>query len=172
MKVNDIPWLAPKAIEYLDIHLKSNHKLFEFGSGGSTKWFIDRVSEVVSVEHQLEWYKAVKEEVKDCPNCTYIHSPTPYDSEIKKYPNEYFDVVLVDGRRRNMCAKAAISKIKPGGMLILDDSERPRYRNTHQLVKNWPKSEFVEKIYNHKAVPVTCRDKMTTIWFKPMKKNY
>lgn len=38
-----------------------------------------------------------------------------------------FDVVLVDGRARPSCLVAATPLVRPGGLLVLDDSERERY---------------------------------------------
>ena len=44
-----------------------------------------------------------------------------YAAIIDRFPDDYFDVVQVDGRCRSSCAMHAIPKIKPGGYLIVDD---------------------------------------------------
>ena len=52
-----------------------------------------------------------------------------YVTSIDDYPNDYFDVILIDGRARPSCLAHAKSKVKMGGYLILDDAERFRYRH-------------------------------------------
>lgn len=50
-----------------------------------------------------------------------------YASSIDAYPDAYFDIVVVDGRARSSCLKHALPKIKPGGLLVLDNSDRVYY---------------------------------------------
>jgi len=50
-----------------------------------------------------------------------------YACKIDEYPNETFDLVVVDGRARAACMGRAIKKIKKGGVLLLDNSERSLY---------------------------------------------
>lgn len=57
-----------------------------------------------------------------------------YANAISKFPNETFDLVLVDGRARPSCAAAAIPKLKPGGILILDNAERIYYTKILQPI--------------------------------------
>jgi len=50
-----------------------------------------------------------------------------YVSQIDEFPNGYFDVVLIDGRARPSCIMHSVSKVKSGGMLIVDNANVPRY---------------------------------------------
>lgn len=50
-----------------------------------------------------------------------------YASFIDTYPDEYFDVVLVDGRARPSCLKHSLTKVKKNGLLILDNADRSYY---------------------------------------------
>jgi hypothetical protein len=50
-----------------------------------------------------------------------------YASVIDAFPDAYFDCVLVDGRARPSCIKHALGKIKTGGFLVLDNSDRDYY---------------------------------------------
>lgn len=54
------PWLSYEAIDFLSRHLRSDMKLFEYGSGGSTLFFAKIVGEIVSVEHDKNWFLMVK----------------------------------------------------------------------------------------------------------------
>ena len=50
-----------------------------------------------------------------------------YASVIDGFPDEYFDIVFVDGRARPSCVMHAIPKIRTGGYLFVDDMERSHY---------------------------------------------
>ena len=50
-------------------------------------------------------------------SCPYVHIA-------HKYPDQFFDFALVDGRLRHLCIKVVIPKLRVGGMLILDNAER------------------------------------------------
>ncbi len=51
-----------------------------------------------------------------------------YASLIDEYDNDYFDVVLVDGRARPSCFMHAMNKVRMGGYIVLDNAERESYR--------------------------------------------
>jgi hypothetical protein len=78
-----------------------------------------------------------------------------YFSLINKYENESFDFILVDGRARVECGLNAIPKLKRGGILVLDNSERKRYELLRKRLKSWP------------SVHTTTGLTDTTLWFKP-----
>jgi len=50
-----------------------------------------------------------------------------YVKIIDKYPNSFFDIIVVDGRARPSCIQHSISKLKSGGYLVIDNSERKYY---------------------------------------------
>ena len=52
--------------------------------------------------------------------------------ECRELVKRYEDVIAVDGRDRVNCVKHAMPKLKPGGVLVLDDSHRPRYREAFE----------------------------------------
>ena len=54
---------------------------------------------------------------------------------IDQYPDHYFDLVFVDGRARNSCIKHAIPKVKNGGYILLDDSDRKSYQKGKDYLK-------------------------------------
>jgi len=67
-----------------------------------------------------------------------------YASSIDSYPDEYFDVILIDGRARPSCLKHAISKVKEGGYIILDNSDRHQYHYASNSLfqRGWDKFFF------------------------------
>ena len=50
-----------------------------------------------------------------------------YASFIDQYPDNYFDLILIDGRARPSCFMHAAAKVKHGGYVVLDNAERVSY---------------------------------------------
>ena len=50
-----------------------------------------------------------------------------YVKTLEEHPDGSFDVIVVDGRARPSCIKHAQAKLKKGGYLIVDNSERTHY---------------------------------------------
>ncbi len=48
----------------------------------------------------------------------------PYADAIEEFADGSFDFVLVDGNICLSCVRKALAKLKPGGILILDNAER------------------------------------------------
>jgi len=70
-RIKPVPWITYKAKEWLDSYLKDEMQVFEWGSGGSTLYFSGKVKDVVSVEHDKNWYKEIidiisKQKIKNC----------------------------------------------------------------------------------------------------------
>lgn len=172
---NDMPWLPYAVIDYLNKTLNKSMTVYEFSSGGSTLFFSKRVNQVISVEHNPDWYNAVMNEIKKvgCSNCKLsliepvtdsnlsenFEDPDSYRSSdeiykgmsfenyaksIERYPDNYFDIVLIDGRARPSCLKHSFSKVKINGYLILDNAERNEYGYIHRFLDNeaWIKKVF------------------------------
>jgi hypothetical protein len=58
-----------------------------------------------------------------------------YVRTIDKYPDEYFDIIVVDGRARPSCIKHAIRKLNHRGYLVIDNTEREYYLYSFQFNK-------------------------------------
>ncbi len=71
------------------------------------------------------------------------------------YQDEYFDFILVDGRARVACLLNSIPKLKSGGLMILDNSDRPSYGLAFEALKDW----------EHFTCTTGLSD--TTFWIKP-----
>jgi predicted O-methyltransferase YrrM len=133
---NALPWMNFSIIELLNERLKSEHTLFEFGSGYSTYYYAGRVKEVTSVEYDQQWFDTVNS--KKPNNVKLIFQAqdqgSDYCSIITKQ-NCAYDVVVIDGRDRVNCFKHAIKALSPMGVIILDDSDRPRYSEAFEVAK-------------------------------------
>lgn len=55
-----IPWFTYPSIHFLKDILKKDMKVLEYGCGYSTLFFKDKVGDLVSIEHNPEWYQFLK----------------------------------------------------------------------------------------------------------------
>jgi predicted O-methyltransferase YrrM len=129
----DDPWLTPAAIRLLESLLRPADRGAEFGSGRSTLWFASRVRELTSVEHDSQWHAAVTTRLRDrgLRNVDYILAPedqpmeqggsSAYAKTALAFPDASLDFSLVDGHYRDYSAKFILPKVKPGGLLIIDN---------------------------------------------------
>lgn len=129
----DDPWLTPAAVRMLESLLRPDDQGVEFGSGRSTVWFARRIRSLTSVEHDEHWYNAVSARLKDVGlnNVKYILAPEDQPMErgdesayarcALAFPDASVDFALVDGHYREYSAKFIMPKIKPGGLLIIDN---------------------------------------------------
>ncbi len=133
------PWFSYASIDYLAAHLTRDMSVCEYGSGGSTLFFARRVKSVFSIEDNEHWFDLVQKSLreKSISNVTISLHPynfkNPVAFENSKYlhaiPDEKFDVIVVDGTEewtpvRPACFHHAEKHIKPGGIIVVDDSWR------------------------------------------------
>jgi predicted O-methyltransferase YrrM len=134
------PWLPSQFIEVFADWDTGRWMMWEFGSGLSTKWFAKRVKHLWSMEHDPSWHHSVKKACEELDNVTLMRCnlDSEYVTRISRHPDNFFDVVLVDGRKRVECFKAALPKTK--GVIILDNGLRTRYREVFDIMghdKDW-----------------------------------
>jgi predicted O-methyltransferase YrrM len=140
-ELHPFPWITEGATAYLEDYLANNSqaKVLEFGSGGSTVWFAQRSGSITSVEHSPLWCQMVRDYLakEQLTNVTLVLKPLPYYSICQELPREYFDLVFVDGRNRKACILYSIPLLKRGGVLMLDDAQRPYYALGIDVLKDW-----------------------------------
>ena len=123
-----IPWMNYSFLAFIEERLNDQMKMFEFGSGQSTFYFSQRVHQIVSVEYNQSWFDFVKRNAAD--NIQLIYREQDIDGEycrtINGTPN--YDIVVVDGRDRVNCCTHAEQNLSDSGVIILDDSQRDRYK--------------------------------------------
>jgi hypothetical protein len=177
-----------EAVVQIQNYLRPEALVFEYGSGSSTRYWISMGCKVVSVEHDQEFFGKMHGALAE--RCDYrlvkpefdskimmkshefpenyksfdfdSHSFEAYVKFIDRYPDNYFDLVVIDGRARNSCIVHAIPKIKRGGILVLDNSDRDYYlKNTRFLLDGWTKKTF------RGTVRGLLHKEQTTIYAKP-----
>ncbi len=117
-----IPWYSYPAIEYFR-HLDVNGlDLFEFGCGISSLIWSAKGANVWCVERDPEWHAAIQAKGEKIREIAFRESRDEYADAIFA-PGIAFDVVIIDGAWRNECAATALRCLKPGGVIILDNSD-------------------------------------------------
>lgn len=134
----DAPWFVPAAIDYIERELRPDFVGFEWGCGRSTEWFARRVRHVTSIEGRRAWFDEISRRVVNGELAARItlrlaEVTTEHDfiqEEIERYAGAIdevadgsLDFVVVDGHFREACLRCIGKKLRPGGLLIIDNSE-------------------------------------------------
>lgn len=185
----DHPWLTRAANGLLQTLLKPSDQGLEFGSGRSTIWLAKRVSALTSVEHNRLWYDKVytllQQErlngnvqllLHECHAATDARGPeSDYVTALNKFEDSSLDFVLVDGVYRSDCAVLAVPKMKPGGMLILDnanwflpneDASAPNSRRQSDGPAHSRWAEFLQLVEDWRSIWTSNGVTDTAIFFK------
>lgn len=121
---NPIPWYTYPAIEYLSQLDFSNKDIFEFGCGYSSPFWASRAKNVTSIEDNLTWFQKWQTEFKQKNLDLRLRSECQsYCSSIFE-DNKKYDIIVIDGKWRDICTQNAIQALNKGGFIILDDSDR------------------------------------------------
>lgn len=146
----DVPWWTFDAGGRVDDYLRQHPdaRVLEWGSGASTVWLAKRSASVTSIEHDGAWAEVVRAlapahaDIRHVPPTPIGSSSPPVRSLKAGYAgldfSDYvaaidgvdgeFDVIVVDGRARAACLERAGRRLRPGGLIVVDNVERARYR--------------------------------------------
>jgi hypothetical protein len=138
----ELPWFSFGAIEFLQRHVRREHAVFEFGSGGSSFFFARRAASVLSVENDSSWQQRVAQ-LATQRNLTNLrcelHPIDPgkpeqyldlsYFTALQPLP---YDIIVVDGwcdyenaaqgLLRQFAFDRALKCVRrPGGIIVVDD---------------------------------------------------
>lgn len=149
-----LPHMSPKEFELLKEFTKAGGKVVEFGSGGSTIFFLSKGKTVYSVESDsgfigyLQTFPLIKKKITAKKLYMYHadigetvtwgvpkdHSkvsdwPLYYKAVWRKFNIQNPDIVLIDGRFRVMCALNSIPYINRDTVVMVHDfSKREHYK--------------------------------------------
>ncbi len=170
------PWITFDAIDFLRLYLKPYMQVFEYGSGGSTLFWLHEGADCISIEHDPQWFSVIRQYIVGRQSVDYrLVPPEPlefkepsinrnvadpysylssdanasgytfrrYVTQIDEFSDDYFDIVMIDGRARPSCIMHSVRKVKPGGLIILDNADRSYYtERTHPFLRNFTRLEY------------------------------
>jgi hypothetical protein len=170
----DKPWLCPEAVSFCAQTLTKSMRALEFGSGRSTAWFARHVGHLTSVEQSEAWFERVSAELErqGLDNIDYrlipldhpatepeheVYDPLPaYVAAFDTFPDESLDFLVIDGHYRTACLRVGLPKLKPGGLLLVDDVNMWGTPAQVPIPEGWP---LVHQSDN--GLKITC------VWRKP-----
>lgn len=179
--------------DWLSSRLHPAMQAFEWGAGGSTVLWAKLGLGGMTVEHDRRIAGDVNRVLESIPNRDWAlqvieaepytrtrpadpSSPSDYASGVMEgfsfrtyvsiidaFPDHTFDFVFVKGRSRSACLVHSLSKLKPGGCLILFDASTPRYERASSAA-----DEGMRRRTLLGPAPREKRFATAYIWEKPM----
>ena len=156
-----LPWMPYSTILKLNCIIKRDFDILETGSGGSSLFYLHRCNNLTSLEHDKKWLKELEKNISLTSfkkRWTVVLKPlngkskneSPYLQFLRQQENESFDLISVDGRLRSESLKIVSHKVKKGGYLLLDNSDRNEYKEGIEFIDNlgWSKQEFYGFCYS------------------------
>jgi hypothetical protein len=134
------------AVKRLDQLLSAEDIVLELGSGASTAWYARRARRVVSLEPNLSWAERVKAELAHYPNAE-VRMGSIEDLFAAAFLELRPTVLIVDHSdeprfsRTDAIRLALIDGAMPR-LIVLDDSDRTRYRPAVDILGSWSMSRF------------------------------
>lgn len=168
-----LPWMPYSTILKLNYIIKKDFNILETGSGGSSLFFLQRCNNLTSVEHDNKWLKELEKNISLTnfkERWTIVlkqlneksKNESPYLDFLRKQQDESFDLISVDGRLRSESLKISSNKVKKGGYLLLDNSNREAYAEGINFIDRlgWSRKELTGFCYGYEW------DSQSTIWQK------
>jgi hypothetical protein len=153
-----LPWISWPCIDFLTSAIRPGMRVFEWGGGGSTFFFLRAGCNVTTVESNEYWKQQIDQALAESPDLArrselrLIPASSQKPANISAYIESVrtggpWDIILVDGLQesylsRMECLNAAISHVKPGGYLVLDDAYRTDYADAPNVLSDFTRREF------------------------------
>ena len=163
------PWLVYDAIAHLESLLTPETRVLEVGGGNSTVWFLHRGVRVTTIESNPTWAELVETRVQSDPD---VISPSNLRLIVRRgaeaidfidgLPDGSFDIVLIDSIPervvRGPALRAARPKLKPGGHMVLDNSDSPAHRDALAAMSDKTRTRYSG------FTPMRLRVSQTSFW--------
>lgn len=160
---NPIPWCSYPFIKFIEPRLKKEFNIFEYGCGNSTLWYAQKVGCIKSVEHDKIWFDIISKQLPS--NARVINRELEIDGQYSSEvlaDNEKYQIIIIDGRDRNNCAKKAIDALSDDGIIIFDNSQVPEFKEGCDFIEQsgFKKIDFIG------MTPVINHNNTTTIYYR------
>ncbi len=180
------PWITRDSLHLLDQMLQPGDRGLEFGSGGTTGWFAERVAFLDSVEAAPQYYEPLRDDLARRGLTNVDLHLVSFDTLGRLTPEHQaayvgvnpsiaegsLDFVFVDGEYRDLCAMRGADLLGPGGVLILDNADaylpadtRSPWSVDRPATPLW--EAFVERTAGWRSIWTTNGVWDTALWIKP-----
>lgn len=154
-----VPWFSYPAIEYIQGLDLSEMTVFEFGSGYSSVYWGRWAKSLTSVEVNQEWKERIDPLLSQTARII-LCSKEKYPESIDNTSDNY-DIIVIDAQQRLECAKHAVSRLKAGGFIILDDA------NLHADAAAFLRDHGLIEIDFAGFAPINSYTKTTSLFLHP-----
>jgi len=124
---NNYPWWTYCFTAFLTPRITKDMKIFEYGAGNSTIYLSNLVKHITAVEHDREWKDKLSSQVHDNVKLIYIPEDEYVDIISSQKDEVGYDIIIIDGIKRNECAYKSVDRLTKQGVIIFDDSNRDEY---------------------------------------------
>jgi hypothetical protein len=158
-----LPWLTFDAIRALRQEIRAGLRILEFGSEHSTLFWAKHGVDIHSVEDDRGWFELLELSLVDYPNATTFcaFDEEGFTGKIGQMEGQ-FDVIVVDGSYRKACVTAALAYLRPGGLLVVDNTDWHWANGIATLIPaRWQRSTYPG------WAPFIGHRSETTIWKAP-----
>ena len=152
--VQGLPWIAWPCIDFMAAFLQPAHRVFEWGGGGSTLFFLKKGCRVTTVESSAEWVEQLDTQVRalggdarslwDLRHVPVVDNDDPaivdYIDQVKV--GAPWDLVMVDGWSRFKCLQEGMHHVRPGAVLVLDNANQKQFVTVPQVMRTWERHKF------------------------------
>ncbi len=161
VKGEPLPWYTYNFISFLTPRIGKDFNVFEFGCGNSTRWYSKRIAEIMAVENDERWFNSIKNTLPGNANVIFRSLGDEYVQSVME-AGRYFQIIVVDGRKRVKCTKAAVHALAENGVLILDNSEREWY----QEAKDFMASNGFKRLDFYGMAPIVAIETCTSVFYR------
>ena len=121
-----VPTISFRARKVIASLLDEKSRVVEFGSGMSTPWLARRCGFLLSIEDDPRWFGEVQAllAARGLAKVRLEMRDRETYAALTGYPDAHFDFALVDGTDRAGCLRSVLPKLRPGGWIYLDNSDK------------------------------------------------
>lgn len=144
-----LPWWTAGAIQLVEYHLvnpqwcDSKGRVFEYGTGMSSRWLAERCGYYRGAEDNKEWVERVRGMISDLPHAAVSFMQGHGYIDRIKAEKDPFDLVVIDGIHRRDTITAAIPKLKSGGLMVVDDAQAEVHWAMQRQLASWKRNAFL-----------------------------
>jgi hypothetical protein len=117
-----LPWFTYPAIEYLRGLDLGGTRVFEFGAGDSTRYWVSRGASVTAVENDAGWHARVSATIGSRADIELVVDPMAYPEVFLRSGTDA-TIVVIDGIEREACARVVANHARDDAVIVLDNAD-------------------------------------------------
>ena len=149
-----LPWIAWPCIDFMSDYVKPSHRIFEWGGGGSTLFFLKKGCRVTTVESSRQWVEELEQQIhalgpeaRSRWDLRFVAIVDNNDPAVPEYIDQVatgapWDLVMVDGWSRLKCLLEGMHHVTPGGVLVLDNANQKQFESVPNVMHDWERHAF------------------------------